>query len=262
MEKRRMKKNRTTFVLTLGLGFLFLVSIAFGFILNQEEGEESGKALGLNDTYNQVHSGVRLILAYHKASTSFIGSVENTTDKTIKSVRVRVQLSNGTGLGPTERMNLAPGEKAGIKIEAIAHVFTWWKAHAETGSGEQSEETHEGEGHEHAGETHPEEGEESVERLSLDETYDHVNKGVRLTLAYHNASSSFIGSIENVTDKTIKSVRVEVHLSSGAELGPTERIDLAPGEKSGVKLEAAGLTFEWWMAHVESDSDKNSLSLD
>jgi hypothetical protein len=35
---------------------------------------------------------------------------------------------------------------------------------------------------------------------------------------------------ENTTQQTLCDVRVEVHLSSGTELGPTERTDLAPGE--------------------------------
>jgi hypothetical protein len=262
-----MKKNRWIFILMLGFAVMALT--VTGFSVYQEEGEESGETLGLDETCDQVHNGVRLVLAYHKASTSFIGTVENTTDKTIKSVRVEVHLSNGIELGPTERINLAPGEKAGVKLEATAHVFTWWKAHAETGSSEHSEETHEGEGHEHAGEArqerkmeeHSREGEESGEKLSLTDTYDHVRKGVRLTLAYHKASSSFIGSVENVTDKIIKSVRVEVHLSSGTELGPTEPMNLAPNEKAGIKIDAAGQVFEWWKAHAESGTGEHGLSI-
>lgn len=263
-----MKRNRITSIFILG--FAVLVLAVMGFSLYQEKTEESGKTLGLNETYDHMHSGVRLILAYHKASTSFIGTVENTTDKRIKSIRVEVHLSNGTELGPTGRMNLAPGEKTGIKLEALAHVFTWWKAHVETGSSEHSGETPEGEEHEHAEEARQErekeehlgEGEESEEEFSLTDTCDHVRKGVRLTLAYHKASSSFIGSVENVTDKIIKSVRVEVHLSNGTELGPTEPMDLAPNEKTGIKIDATGQVFEWWKAHVESQSSSSRHSLD
>ena len=131
--------------------------------------------------------------------------------------------------------------------------------------GEEGEHVHEqGEAEHTHGEQiheHGEEGEESGEKLALTDTYNHVRKGVRLVLAFHNASSSFIGSIENVTDKTIKSVRVEVHLSTGVELGPTERKDLAPGEKSGVKLEAKGHVFEWWTTHAESGSSEHERPL-
>ena len=133
-----MKRNRWTFVPMLGLGLIFLVSIVIGFSLAQEEGEESGRALGLDETYDQVHNGVRLILAYHRASFSFIGSVENITDKTIKKVRVEVHLSNGTELDPTEPRDLAPAEKSGVKIDATGQVFEWWKVHAESDSGNNS----------------------------------------------------------------------------------------------------------------------------
>jgi hypothetical protein len=101
---------------------------------HDQEGEESGKKLALTDTYDQVRNGVRLVMAYHNASSSFVGSVENTTDKTIKNVRVEVHLSTGVELGPTKKMDLAPGEKAGIKLEALGHVFEWWTTHAETGT--------------------------------------------------------------------------------------------------------------------------------
>lgn len=104
------------------------------------------------------------------------------------------------------------------------------------------------------------EEEESGKKLSPTETYDHVHKGIRLVLAFHNASSSFIGSVENVTDTKITSVCVRVLLSEGTELGPTEPIDLAPGEKAGIKLEAGGRIFTWWKAHVETESDEHGLS--
>jgi hypothetical protein len=37
--------------------------------------------------------------------------------------------------------------------------------------------------------------------------------------------------MENVTEKTIKSVNVEDHLSNGKELAPTKQMDLAPARK-------------------------------
>ena len=135
---------------------------------------------------------------------------------------------------------------------------------AEHSHGEEGEHTHAVETQAHAEEgehTHGQEGEESGEKLTLTDTYDQVRKGVRLVLAYHRASFSFIGSVENVTDKTIKAVRVEVHLSTGVELGPTERMDLAPGEKAGIKIEATGHVFDWWTTHAESGSSEHGLTL-
>lgn len=127
-----MKRKRWAFILLLG--FFFSATVALGFHCSQEEGEESGKELGLDEIYDQVRNGVRLILAYHRASSSFIGSVENVTDKTIKKVRVEVHLSSGAELDPSEPKDLEPGEKSGVKIEASGQVFEWWKAHVESGS--------------------------------------------------------------------------------------------------------------------------------
>lgn len=104
------------------------------------EGEESGQTFTLSETYNKVRKGVRLILSYDKASSSFIGTVENVTNKTIKSVRVEVHLSNGTELGPTGPINLKPGKKASVKLSTAGQSFSWWKAHAEAGSSEHSGE--------------------------------------------------------------------------------------------------------------------------
>ncbi len=137
-ETPRMEKNRWPSTLALGLAIIFLTIIAIGFSIAQEEGEEYSRALGLDETYDQVHNGVRLILAYHRASFSFIGSVENVTDKAVKKVMVEVYLSNGTELDPTEPQDLEPGEKLGIKIEAAGQVFEWWKVHAESESSSKS----------------------------------------------------------------------------------------------------------------------------
>jgi len=116
----------------------------------------------------------------------------------------------------------------------------------------QEQEHGEQAGHEHEQGEHEEEGEETGPRISIDGTHDEVRKGVRLILSFDNESSSFIGTVENVTEKTLSRVRVEVHLSNGNELGPTEPIDLAPGKKVDVKLSAEGQSFNWWKAHAET----------
>ena len=46
-------------------------------------------------------------------------------------------------------------------------------------------------------------------------------------------------------------VRVEVHLSSGKELGPTVQADLEPGEKREVELMVGDEEFESWSTHAE-----------
>lgn len=96
------------------------------------------------------------------------------------------------------------------------------------------------------------EGEEKGPSLSIDATHDSVRRGVRLVLEYDEGSSSFVGTVKNVTTRAIKAVRVEVHLSNGTELGPTPRKTLKPGETRDVTLSATGQTFETWKAHAES----------
>ena len=101
-----------------------------------EGGEESGTELGLNQTYDEVRKGARLILAYDAQSNSFVGTVENTADKPLKQVRVEVHLSNGKELGPTTPADLAPGQKRDVKLAATTTGFDRWTAHAEVGGGE------------------------------------------------------------------------------------------------------------------------------
>lgn len=55
---------------------------------------ESGTQYALNETYDNVRNGARLILNYDAESNSFIGTVENTTKKTLERVRVEVHLSH------------------------------------------------------------------------------------------------------------------------------------------------------------------------
>lgn len=51
-----------------------------------KSGEELNAELALNESYDQVRNGARLILAYDAQSNSFKGTVENTTGKTLKQV--------------------------------------------------------------------------------------------------------------------------------------------------------------------------------
>ena len=119
-----------------------------------EAGEESGTEFALDETYDFVRNGVRLILAYDKESNSFNGTVENTTVKTLKRVRVEVHLSNGVELGPTKSFNLGPGSKRSVMLTASERQFEGWSAHPEVGGGE---EGHGEERGEHSREGHGEE---------------------------------------------------------------------------------------------------------
>ncbi len=102
---------------------------------HSEEGEESGTEYGLNETFDEVRYGARLILTYDAESNSFVGTVENTTEETLRRVRVEVHLSIGVELGPTNTVDLAPGEKRDVKLTAISRGFDRWSAHPEVGGG-------------------------------------------------------------------------------------------------------------------------------
>ncbi|MDE0120977.1 MAG: hypothetical protein OXS33_04530 [bacterium] len=100
-------------------------------------GEEgSGDMLALNETFDTVRAGARLILNYDAQSNSFKGTVENTTNNTLTRVRIEVHLSNGTELGPTTPVDMAPGQVLAVNLPATAEPFTGWVPHAEVGSGE------------------------------------------------------------------------------------------------------------------------------
>ncbi len=134
------------------------------------------------------------------------------------------------------------------------------------GSGEHARSEGEGEGvgeharsegsgeHGEGGETHGESGEEGEESgvyIGRGETWDVVRKGARLVLKFDAASNAFVGTVENTTAGTLCSVRVEVHLSTGTELGPTPRTDVPSGQKTDVTLATGGEAFDTWTAHPE-----------
>ena len=98
--------------------------------------EGSGATLALDQTFDTVRGGARLILNYDAAGNAFTGTVQNTTQGILRQVRIEVHLSNGTELGPTTPVDLAPGQVLAVKLPATAAPFTGWIAHAEVGGGE------------------------------------------------------------------------------------------------------------------------------
>lgn len=106
-------------------------------------GEESGNLLTMEETYDVVRLGARLILAYSTEDNAFVGTVQNTTDETLPQVRVEVHLSNGVELGPTTPQDLESGQTVEVVLSAEDQEFNGWSPHAEVGG---SEHGHEGEG--------------------------------------------------------------------------------------------------------------------
>ena len=97
--------------------------------------EGSGANLALDETFDAVRGGARLILNYDAASNSFTGTVENTTSNVLSNVRIEVHLSNGTELGPTTPVDMAPGQVIDVNLPATQASFAGWIAHAEVGGG-------------------------------------------------------------------------------------------------------------------------------
>lgn len=105
-----------------------------------------------------------------------------------------------------------------------------------------------------------EDAEESGAELTLNEAYEDIRNGVRLTLTYDAGDNAFSGAVENTTTETLRQVRVEVHLSNGQELGPTPAADLGPGERREVALTATNRDFDRWTAHPEVEGDEHADS--
>lgn len=100
---------------------------------NSEDGEESAEQFTKTQTYDRLRAGSRLILTYDAAANAFTGSVQNISDAPLTRIRVEIHLSNGTELGPTTPLDLAPGASAPITLAATAAPFQTWSAHAEIG---------------------------------------------------------------------------------------------------------------------------------
>ena len=124
-----------------------------------EGGEEGGSYLPKMTKQNEVFAnGARLVLQFNPNTQVFVGSVTNTTGKTLSQVRVEVHLDNGTELGPTKRIDLQPGQTIPVELGAFGNEFTSWVSHPEAGV----EQGH-GAGGEEGGEGHGGEGGEAAE---------------------------------------------------------------------------------------------------
>ena len=235
-------------------------------------GEEASAAtLAPDQTFDAVRSGARLVMNYDPASNAFVGTVENTTNSTLTRVRIEVHLSNGTELGPTTPVDLAPGQVMAVTLPSTQASFTGWIAHAEVGGGEggQSGEAG-GEGGESGpdGPEGPESGNEAaMEALMsspitpLDQTWDGVLGGLAISARYDAATQSVQATVRNTLSETLCYVQAEPHLKSGTqtvgELGPDKLGGLAPGQQavSSVSVASepslAGVSFDGYVVHME-----------
>ncbi|MDE0053955.1 MAG: hypothetical protein OXT64_06835, partial [Gammaproteobacteria bacterium] len=133
-----------------------LSAYASGPQAGRPESHEGGEGTYLSKMTKQdklFANGARLVLEFDPATQVFAGSVTNSTARALPQVRVEVHLDNGTELGPTRCIDVAPGETVPVELGAFGNEFNAWVSHPEAGV----EEGH-GEGAEEGGEAAGEHG--------------------------------------------------------------------------------------------------------
>ena len=229
----------------------------------------------LGQSWSGVLGGLAVSMQYDAATQSVHGTVRNTLSEKLCYVQAEPHLKSGTKtvgeLGPEKLGHLNPRQEttssltvaSGPKLAGVS--YDGYVVHMEvfdcSGPGPAAHTG--GEGAEGSGEHGPggeggnesagvgsEEGDDA-NALARDETYDAVRNGARLVLSYDAPSNSFKGTVENTTNGVLDRVRIEVHLSNGAELGPTTPTDMAPAEVVTINLPATQASFTGWTAHAE-----------
>ena len=236
--------------------------------------EASGATLAPEETFDAVRCGARLVLNYDAGSNAFVGTVENTTNNVLSQVRIEVHLSNGTELGPTTPMDMAPGAVATVNLPSTQAPFTGWIAHAEVGSGGEGSQSSGESGGEHGsgGEGSGEGGEGGTSGelneaamsspvIPLGQSWDGVLGGLAISARYDAATQSVQSTVRNTLSQTLCYVQAEPHLKSGmqtvGELGPNKLGDLSPGQQavSSVSVASepslAGVSFDGYVVHME-----------
>ena len=233
--------------------------------------EGSGAQLAPDETFDMVRGGARLIMSYDAAANSFKGTVENTTNSVLTNVRIEVHLSDGTELGPTTPIDLAPGEKTAVNLPSTQASFTGWVAHAEVG-GEGGESAGEGGGGEsgpdgpegrESGGTGAEASEAAMSSpvTPLGQTWEGNLGGLAIFARYDAATQSVQSTVQNTLSQVLCYVQAEPHLKSRTttvgELGPDVLGHLSPGQiaVSSVSVASepslAGVSFDGYVVHME-----------
>ena len=233
-----------------------------------EGGSEEGSGanqLAPNETFDMVRSGARLIMSYDAASNSFRGTVENTTNNVLTRVRIEVHLSNGTELGPTTPIDLAPGQVAAVNLASTQASFTGWTPHAEVGSGEGggSEGVNEGPEGTESGGVGAEAGEAAMSSpiTPLGQIWEGNLGGLAVFARYDPATRSVQSTVQNTLSQVLCYVQAEPHLKSGTttvgELGPDVLGHLSPGQIAVTSVSVAsepslaGVSFDGYVVHLE-----------
>lgn len=101
---------------------------------NDEHGVHEKRTTGDGAVGPRAGPGAWLIL---ELDVVFAGYVKNTTNNTLRNVRVEVQLYNGVKLGPEVIGDMAPGTMQDVKLMAMRYdlmaPFIGWTSRAEVG---------------------------------------------------------------------------------------------------------------------------------
>ena len=242
--------------------------------------EASGANLAPDETFDMVRSGARLVLNYDAPANAFTGTVENTTNSVLTRVRIEVHLSNGTELGPTTPVDMAPGQTLPVTLPSTQAAFAGWIAHAEVGSGGgeagqaggESGGEHGGSGGESGsesgneaggGEGGAEAGEAAMSSpiIPLGQTWNGVLGGLAVDARYDAATRSVQSTVRNTLSQTLCYVQAEPHLKSGTttvgELGPDVMGHLSPGQTATTSVSVdsepglAGVSYDGYVVHLE-----------
>ena len=229
----------------------------------------SSPIIPLGQSWNGVLGGLAVSMQYDAATRTVHGTVRNTLSQKLCYVQAEPHIKSGTRtvgeIGPEKLGHLNPGQEttsslsvasepqlAGVPYDGyVVHMEVFDcggpgpKAHTggegSEGSGEHGNESAGGGDEEGSG----------ANALAPDAIFDAVRSGARLVLKYDARSNYFKGTVENTTSGVLDRVRIEVHLSNGAELGPTTPTDMAPGEVVAISLPATAASFTGWTAHAE-----------
>jgi len=68
---------------------------------------------------------IELAMGFEQRAERFSGTVMNTTNQTVRDLRVEIHLSNGVELGPTPRVDLSAGETRPVELDARGQTFDW-----------------------------------------------------------------------------------------------------------------------------------------
>ena len=229
----------------------------------------SSPIIPLDQSWGGTLGGLAISARYDATTQTVESIVQNTTSETLCYVQAEPHLKSGTQtvgeLGPDVLGHLSPGQES-VSIVSVSSEpslagvsFDGYIVHMEifdcAGPGPVPHSG--GEGAEGNGGEGPESGrseEGSTGWLAPDQTFDMVRGGARLILNYDATSNSFKGTVENTTNNVLTRVRIEVHLSNGAELGPTTPVDMTAGQVLAVNLPSTPNSFTGWVAHAEVGS--------